>query len=232
MRKKLICMIMALGLCAGVAACSPKEPPVPETTQAEETLEEGMVAVVDEQDGFATGTWDGLTFTNPWLDMSVTLPEDSYIYTENDISVVLGAGQDVLINNGTFTDDQLKEAEIITVYDFMAAFPDSQGNIQLVYENTRYSPDGKEISEAGYLDVIAQQLASIEGMQFEIGEKEEVTLAGKTFTRLSTASMDQTMRQEFYCLRLGNRMATLTINYTPDSESMVRDLVAGITTAK
>ena len=37
------------------------------------------------------GSWEGRTFTNSWLALSLTLPEGSYIYTDEDMSLILGA---------------------------------------------------------------------------------------------------------------------------------------------
>ena len=144
------------------------------------------------------GSWEGRTFTNSWLALSLTLPEGSYIYTDEDMSLILGAGQEILVNNGTYTDEQLEQGNIITIYDFMAALPDGQSSIQLVYENTRYSARGKDMTAAQYLD-----------------------------DKLST-SIDEKMCQEFYCRRIGNRMATLTISFLPESQSMIDEIVEGI----
>lgn len=223
MRKRFIYILLAAAITIGTAACSPKKqtaPKVPETNEHE-------VIVVDENDGFVMGTWEGRTFTNTWLGLSLTLPEGSYIYTDEDMSLIVGAGQEVLVNNGTYTDDQLREGNIITIYDFMAALPDSQSVVQLLYENTRYNAKGKDISAGEYLDEIAGQLTAISDIDVEIGEKEEAELAGKTFTKLSIA-IDQKC-VDYYCLRLGNRMVTLAINYTPESKAMIQELVEGIT---
>ncbi|MCI8664647.1 MAG: hypothetical protein HFG69_15615 [Hungatella sp.] len=173
------------------------------------------------------GSWEGRTFTNSWLALSLTLPEGSYIYTDEDMSLILGAGQEILVNNGTYTDEQLEQGNIITIYDFMAALPDGQSSIQLVYENTRYSARGKDMTAAQYLDEIAGQLTAISDIQAEVGEKETVELAGETYDKLST-TIDENMCQEFYCRRIGNRMATLTISFLPESQSMIDEIVEGI----
>ncbi len=232
MHRKFLCLIFSAALLGAITACSTGSAGI-RTKPPQETAESSrQTVVVDEEDGFVTGTWDGLTFSNPWLGLSLTLPEDSYVYTEQDMAVVLGEGENILINNGNYTDEQLQEALITNIYDLMAAFPDNQGNIQLVYENTRYSAAGKDMSEEEYLDEIARQLTSVADISFEIGEKEQVELAGQTFVRLSTRSMNGAMYQEFYCLRMGNRMATLTINYTPDFQDQVKALIEGITAAR
>ena len=60
-----------------------------------------------------------------------------------------------------------------------------------------------------------------------VRKKETVELAGETYDKLST-TIDENMCQEFYCRRIGNRMATLTISFLPESQSMIDEIVEGI----
>ena len=128
-KKRWICFVAA-AVAAAMTACgsgekaadvketpqteaAKKEAAKPETTEAEtareettkeETTEEETAKAQEETEGkssgFQTGTWDGLTFTNPWLGISITMPEGSYVFTEEDMEAVLGAGKEVMINNG------------------------------------------------------------------------------------------------------------------------------------
>lgn len=110
MHRKFLYLIFSAALLGGITACSPGNTGI-HTKPTQETEESSrQTVVVDEEDGFVTGTWDGLTFSNPWLGLSLTLPEDSYVYTEQDMAVVLGEGENILINNGNYTDEQLQEA--------------------------------------------------------------------------------------------------------------------------
>lgn len=251
MRKRVLCVMLAAAVAAGTVACGSKSSgstkaateavteasKAEETTKAQEetTKEETTEAETEaeEADGeeFQTGTWDELTFTNPWMNIAITFPEDSYIYSEDEMKTVLGAGQDILVNNGNYTNSQLKIAEALTVYDFMVALPDGQSNVQLAYENINITTGGKGIEPAEYLDAVSAQLVQIQDMQYEMGEKTEVELGGQTFTKMTASLMGGAFYQDYYCVRIGNHMATMTISYLPDSASMVEELVAGITEA-
>lgn len=217
MKKYLIYFLIAAAMVLSLTACGSKK-----------TEQETETTAKEEEIPFSTGTWDGMTFTNPWLKLSITLPEKSYIYTEADMALVLGEGQKILVNNGNFTDSQLKEAEKINVYDFMAALPDGGGNVQLTYENIRYTTMGKGVSEEDYLKAIASQLSAITNMKFKIGSQETVTIADRTFVKLPVALEDGTSCQDYYSLRQGDYMATLTVTYPPQGKSVADDLISGI----
>lgn len=199
-----------------------------ETTE-KETAKETTPEETEVEEEFQTGTWDGLTFSNPWLGMTITFPEDSHVLSESEMQEILGAGQDILVNNGNFTEAQLKIADVTTVYDFMVALPDGQSNIQLAYENINITTMGRGISEADYLDVLSDQLTQIADMQYELGEKEEAEIAGQTFTKIHASVMGGVMYQDYYCIRKGGHMATMTISYLPDCQESVDEIIAGIT---
>lgn len=258
MKKRLLCAVIA-AMAFSTAACTAKtsgttsaaESTVTEeeTTESkieteeetsaseeEETSAEEEVSDTDSADGkesdFRTGSWDGLTFTNPWLNLVITFPEGSYIYTDEEVKTLLGAGQDILINNGNYTESQLTMAKALTVYDFMVALPDGQSNVQLVYENIKLTTGGKGIEPADYLELVSTQLKSVADMQYETGQPSEVEIAGQTFTKLSATLMGGALCQDYYCIRIGDRMVTMNISYLPDSASTVEELVSGIKPAK
>jgi hypothetical protein len=259
-KKRWICFVAA-AVAAAMTACgsgekaadvketpqteaAKKEAAKPETTEAEtareettkeETTEEETAKAQEETEGkssgFQTGTWDGLTFTNPWLGISITMPEGSYVFTEEDMEAVLGAGKEVMINNGTYTDTQMEMSDALTIYDFMASLPDGQSSVQLACENTTVTTMGKGISEEEYLDAVSAQLLTIADMQYEFGEKEEVELGGKKFVKLSGKLMGGAMYQDYYCISLDKRMAVMTVSYVPEGQADVEELIAGITAA-
>ncbi len=214
-----------------------KEASKEETTAKESSEEETKgqePGTSDEKDSggevsFQTGTWDGLTFTNPWLNLTIPFPEDSYVYTEEEMKAVLGAGQDVLINNGTYTESQLALAEALTVYDFMVTLPDGNSNVQIAYENVKLTTGGKGIKAEDYLKLVSSQLSSITDMKYQMDDVSQVEIAGQAFAKLSATLMDGAFCQDYYCINVGDRMATITVSYLPESVSVVEELIQGIT---
>lgn len=207
-----------------------------EETSTEEESNTPEEEKTDEKDSgepsFQTGTWDGFTFTNPWLNLTILFPEGSYIYSEEDMETVLGAGQDILINNGNYTEAQLTLAEALTVYDFMVELPDGNSNIQLAYENVKLTTGGKGIDAEDYLNLVSSQLSSITDMKYQIGNLSQEEIAGQTFAKLSTGIMDNTYYQDYYSIKVGDHMATLTVTYLPESASVIEELIQGITKAQ
>ncbi len=198
------------------------------------TMEEGKADLPPELEtapedvDFQTGAWDGLTFSNPWLGLKVTLPEDSYIYTEEDMQAVAGAGQEILINGGNYTDLDMKIADAVTVYDFMASLPDGQSSIQLAYENVRLTTRGQGISAAEYLEVVWQQLASIGDIECKLEGTEETELGGKTFAKISVSLMGGAIYQDYYSMCKGSHMAVFTVSYLPESKAVAEEMMEGI----
>lgn len=58
-----------------------------ETTE-KETAKETTPEETEVEEEFQTGTWDGLTFSNPWLGMTITFPEDSHVLSESEMQEI------------------------------------------------------------------------------------------------------------------------------------------------
>ena len=252
MKKKLVCVMTAFVMAAAVGCGGSKDAKSPaaettkaettaaetkkeETTAAETTKEETTEAPTEAKEegpAFQTGTWDELVFTNPWLGLTLTFPEDSYVCTEEEVQAVLGAGQEVLVNNGNYTEAQLKLSEATTVYDFMVVLPDGQSNIQLAYENIKLTAGGMDISAEDYLNIVWEQVSKIADMQYKKEGEEKVDLAGQSFAKLSASLMEGALYQDYYSICLGDHMVTMTVSYVPESKDVVNELIAGITAAQ
>ena len=251
MKKKLLGIMLMVSLAAGITACgsgksndavATEAPRAEETTKAESAPEETTEEEITEEETteapktegtqFQTGTWDGLVFTNPWLGLKITFPEEAYIFTEDEMKSVLGAGQDILVNNGNYTESQLTMAEALTVYDFMVSLPDGQSNVQMAYENIKLTTGGKGIEPKEYLEIVFSNLESIKDMQYEMGEMTEVEIGGKTFAKLPASLMGGAALQEYYSTRIGDHMATMTFTFVEDSAAVIEEIVAGIEAAE
>lgn len=183
-----------------------------------------------EDSGFVMGSWDGLTFTNPWLDVEVSFPQGSHVFSGEEMEAILGTSQEILINSGD-GDNRLKPEEAWNVYDFMVTLPDGRSNVQMVYQNVEKAGMSRDMTAEEYLAEISGELAAIDDMRYEIGEPREVKIGEQTFLKLSADLMGGTMYQEYYTIRKGSYMATLTISYLPDARPAVEELEAGMTAA-
>lgn len=262
MRKYVLCLMAAAVMATGVTGCGSKTSETEAAVAAEKTVEESQASETEKETKESkaakekateaetteeetteetkaeagsecqTGTWDGLTFTNPWLGVVISLPDGSHNFTKEEMEAVLGASQEVLVNSGNYTDAQMKLAEVVTVYDFMATLPDGQSSIQMIYENLRLSAGNKNMTAAQYLEILAGQLVTLADMQYELEEPVEVEIAGQTFTKMAGSVMGGVMYQDYYCINKDGYMATMTFSYLPDSKSAVEAVVAQMTAAE
>ncbi len=245
MKKKWLCFMMAAGLIMNIAACggsadtagttaqSAETTKAEEETKAEETeaataAESTEAAENEAGEDFATGTWEGNVFTNEWLNMKITFPDGITIMTEDDIKQVVGAGAEVMVNSGDYSEAQLKLSEAMTVYDFMVTLPDGGSSVSLMYEKNLL---GSQMDGEAYLNTVKDQLSAMADMQYECEDVETVDLAGNSFARLHTSAMGGAMYQDYYSMNKDGRLASMIVSYLPDSEEVAKTIEEGITTA-
>ena len=232
MKKNILVLSAAFFPSAWLAACNSGNQPFPEPPAATEIKETETTAEVKKTAEFSTGSWDGYTFTSPWLNLTFTFPEDCTISTEEDIKKVLGTGQEILVNNGVSNEVQYKVAEFTTAYDFMVILPDQSSNVQLVHENISVATLGKGMSASQYLDTVKEQLGALEDYSYEFKDYEDVNIGGQTFTKLSVSALGGAMLQDYYCISKGKYISSIIASYIPDSAETVEAVMAGVTAAK
>ena len=79
MKKNILVLSAAFFTSAWLAACNSGNQPFPEPPAATEIKETETTAEVKKTAEFSTGSWDGYTFTSPWLNLTFTFPEDCTI---------------------------------------------------------------------------------------------------------------------------------------------------------
>lgn len=232
MKKNILVLSAALLASAWLTACSSENKQFPEPPAITEDKVTETTAEVKKTAEFSTGSWEGYSFTSPWLKLVFTFPEDCTISTEEDIKKVLGTGQEILVNNGVSNEAQYKAAEFTTVYDFMVILPDQSSNVQMAHENVSVATLGKGMSAEQYLDAVKEQLGALEDYGYEFKEYEEVNIGGQTFTKLSVSALGGAMLQDYYCISKGKYISSVIASYIPDSAETVEAVMAGVTAAK
>lgn len=201
--------------------------------ETDNPLKASVISEDQEEEGgeygrFRTGTWDGLTFSNPWLGLEITFPEGSAVFSEEDMRKLVGDSGEILVNSGNYEDIQEKASEALNIYDFMVTMPDGRSSVQLVYLNTEKVASGREISAEDCLAQMAEDLSAIGDMGYELGEIEKEELAEKEFARLSASLMGGALYQEYYAVRAGDYVAVLTASYEEEGRAAVQSLIEGI----
>lgn len=223
MKKALITIASILAVSTWITACSPNTAGTPEspvTTTAE----------VEEAE-FSTGSWDGSTFTSPWLNIRITFPEDSIIATEEQIKEITGVASEIMQESKVSNEVQTKVAEFTTKYDFLVMMSDQMTNIQLIHENVSLTTLGKGISAKDYIEVVKTQLSALPDFGYEFEETETVTLGGQEFTKMSSTSSGGALIQDYYVVLKGDYISGLTVSYTPDSAESATSIISGIVAA-
>ncbi len=245
MKKKWLCFMMAVGLAMNLTSCKDvknTEMTTEETAEAattgeekgEETTGEETTAEPTDAAVFSRGIWDGTTFTNNWLNMKITFPDDVTIMTEEEIKQVREDTVDRLKNSGNvgdYSDAKFQIEETLFDYDFFVLLPDGVSNVSLYYELLLIGDPANKDGEA-YLTQAQEQLGEVADLQYEFGEIENVTLGVNTFAKLHSSAMGGAMYQDVYSMRKGVHMVSMVINYLPDSQEMVDEIVSSITTAE
>lgn len=180
---------------------------------------------------FQTGTWEGLTFTNQWLGLTITFPEGSNMFSGEDMRKLVGESDEILVNTGDYEEIQDMVSEASNIYDFMVTMPDGKSSVQMAYMNAEKVAPGQEISGADCLEEMAGELSAIKDMGYEISGIEKRNLGEQTFDGFSASLMEGALYQEYYARRIGDFVAVMTITYTAEEKEAVEDMLRGIKAA-
>lgn len=177
---------------------------------------------------FTTGTWDGLTFENPWLNLSISFPQGSKVFSAEEMRQLVGARDDILVNGGSYEDIREKVPQAVNIYDFMVTMPDGKSSVQLAYMSVANVAPGQEISAADCLEEMAGELASIGDMGYEIQPLEKREVGGQSFDWFSASLMGGAMYQEYYGILAGDQVAVLTATYDEAGREAVETMIRSI----
>lgn len=205
------------------------EAPVTESGEQERDGKESPETAADEeQGGFTTGTWDGLTFHNPWLGVSIPFPEGSKIFSEEEMRQLVGTSEEIQVNSGDFEDIREKVSRALNIYDLMATLPDGRSSLQLAYMNAKMADPTREITAADCLEEMARELSAIGDMGYEVSPMEKKEIGGKIFDGFSASLMGGALYQEYYGIRVGDYVAILTVSYEGSGKEAVEAVIRGI----
>lgn len=145
------------------------------------------------------GTVDGNVYHSDYSKITLTVPENWYFYTDDEISQLVGATVDIMK-----LDNAKAEAISKAAMDFFVADPETGDNISLTYE--KVSP---LVSQSTYIDAFTRNSESSyvsAGGSASYKEDGTVTLSAKTYQRitgdLTLSGMD--MKQYVYVRKIGD----------------------------
>ncbi len=182
----------------------------------------------EERGDFTVGTWDGLTFTNPWLKVSITFPQGSKVFSAAKMRALVGTSSEIIVNGGGQGDIEGELSQALNVYDLMVTMPDGKSSVQLAYMNTKKAAPDRDISAADCLEEMAGELSAIGDMGYEISPIEKREIGGQVFDGFSASLMGGALYQEYYGIRAGDHVAILTASYEESGREAVEAVIRGI----
>lgn len=198
--KKIIALLISLSVSLSFTACGGR-------SQQEDTPKEPQVQLV-----LGSYNEDKTVFTNESMGITVNVPQDWYIFSDNDIAewFLDGVTGD---EYSAWTQEDF--AQQITIPDMAMQDLFTGANINLQYENLDVSANGLDIDEEHYAKLSQKQLNGL-GFNYEYSDLNDVQLNGQDYKWFSaTGSNDGlTFTQYFIMRRVDNYMVVfVTTSY-------------------
>ncbi len=199
MRKRIITFLTALTfITALLASCSG-------------TASENVAKAIDTIQGFRPGQWDGNTYTNEKFKLEVTLPENWYIYTTEELEQTFGQ----VFNDLEDTENELDEGSFIPL--FLVTDNEDPNNVyvnmNLIATRTIIEPNFEEEYTEEALGQLKAQFESYGSVTAEVAG--EMKLGGrdafvvKVNTKIDGTEITQ--YQRIYQLFDGGYLLSLTV---------------------
>lgn len=190
--KKWLALLLAAVMVLALAACG--DTPANNDTKTEE---------------FARGSWEGNVYTNDSLGLTVTVPEEWNIATDEELAAIMGITIDSLTEQGV-SEEFLK---VQNTYEMMAQDPAYGTNVIIMAENLAVSVGGTSYDEAAYSNVVINNLPEEYG--YEFAEGETVSVGGRDYYHLHCTASEGSLGQDFLFTRIGNHMVSVMFSYSP-----------------
>ena len=128
--------------------------------------------------------------------LSFVLPEGWVAASDEELAALLGIAEE------TMTDEEawiLEVARMTSVYDMMAMNPLTGDNVIIMYENIALTMGGLQISEADYLELLKNQLQTMQDTSYQFDDMYETDFSGITYTVLP-AYEENLMLSQYYAV--------------------------------
>lgn len=170
---------------------------------------------------FARGSWSGNTYTSEYAGITFKMPDSWNYGSDEEIANLMGVASDIISEAGMeFSKEML---ELQNIYDMMAQDPLAGTNVIVMYENLSMSIGGSKYTEAEYLDLMRQQLESMD-LGFTFGEITDATVGGITYKALSAMYELGGVEQCYYVRKIDNRMLAIIVSVYGDDS--IDDVIA------
>ncbi len=175
---------------------------------------------------YVKGTLTSNSLKSKYLNISFTAPAGYIMATEEEIDSLVTFTGEIIFK------DQSKQiidyAKANVVYEMFVQNPSGLPNMSIIVERI----DSK-ISYDDYINALKYQMANVDDMEYNFSAgTSDVSVAGNTYKKLSAqlVYMEVEMRQSFYMRIKGDRLISITMTYSDDTESDANKLINAIKT--
>jgi hypothetical protein len=180
-----------------------------------------------------SGTWDGNVFTNESTGIKFTMPEEGGLrrLTESEIMDIVGAGADILVSEGAFTQREIDFGEANSVYEFYV-MNDNADFVSLMYERASFG-----VSIDDYVNIMEENLIGMYealGLTVRVPPSSSVTVAGEQFKKITVTIEDIvidffgntiTLYQDYYMRKQGNIFIGICVSYDNESTADFKNII-------
>ncbi len=215
--KKILALLMCFALVFSLAACSndnggnadANETPDASVVDSTNDAKDEPVAKTPSR-----GTVEGDVYTNDFIGITFTKGADWTFLTDEEIAERTNTSLDVFDYNSV----QEALAKTATMHD-MFVVDQNGNNVNIIFENTMLTAM-KKLTIDEYVTALQAQFDNLEGYEYEILSREEVTLGDASFTKLTSILTigEQAVNQACY-IKIADQYVT-TITVTPTTETI------------
>lgn len=211
--KKLFSLFMIIALSLTLSACS-SEPEVEE--EKEEVYET-----------FVRGEWVDNVYTNDFLGFSFTLPENWTLASDEELLSMLETATDEMLTEEMKEqyDKAIESAQ--SFYEFAVFNLTTGESMVLNIEDLSKTVGAILLSEDQFIDALETNFGSVEGVKFEILNREDVSLSMGKF-RVLNINVNDVMTQKYYVMKDGKYMISFIVGYLNQAHDGVDSILEQI----
>lgn len=211
--KKLFSLFMIIALSLTLSACS-SEPEVED--EKEEVYET-----------FVRGEWVDNVYTNDFLGFSFTLPENWTLASDEELLSMLETATDEMLTEEMKEqyDKAIESAQ--SFYEFAVFNLTTGESMVLNIEDLSKTVGAILLSEDQFIDALETNFGSVEGVKFEILNREDVSLSMGKF-RVLNINVNDVMTQKYYVMKDGKYMISFIVGYLNQAHDGVDSILEQI----
>ena len=180
-------------------------------TENKETKENEEEATTTAEKEIVKGQWEDNVYTNEFANLKFNLPEGWTHSTDEEIAEFME-----IADVETYKNDTKRLAEETGVYDMIASNPDTAASVMIMFENPVI-----EVSKDYYINKIKTEVSKVEKFNYEISDEvENINIAGKDFSVITTRIEEYKMNQKYYIAQEGDCFIDILVTYVDETEDI------------